>query len=595
MRTRQRTCLQRTRFRHDMARPFYLTETPNTFKLQFDYNPRVIDVVKRIPSRPKWDATDRAWIVAKESLAYPPNRDARWYVEALAAWTVKSCYCSDIKRRNEAKDITYELPVLSTISGDHYMLLDPYTYQLEGVQYALQHKRCIFGDQPGLGKTLQAICAVVKAHKEAEVYGDTSPTLVICPASLKINWQREFKKFAGKNAVILDDSNRDEWHRLYELRKGDGDPLCDVFITNYESLRKFFVTEIREHSKLTLRHIVFDERIKLFKSVIIDESHKCKSSKTQQSKFVEGICRGKKWIFELTGTPVVNNNTDLIQQLKILDRLEDFGGYKSFVARYCDGPKQSSNMKELNWRLWNCCFFRREKKTVLEQLPEKSRQYIECDITNRKEYEDAERDVIRYLREYKHADDDKVQRAMRGQIMVQMGILKQIAARGKIKAVSEFVHDVIDGGEKLILFAYLKEVVEALKEQFPNAVTVTGSDNIREKQRAVDMFQSDPDCKLIILNYKSGGTGLTLTAASRVAFIEFPWTYSDCEQAEDRAHRNGQKNNVNCYYFLGNKTIDRYMYKVIQTKKDIANEVTGTTQIDEDIVSITMSLFNDRL
>ena len=380
------------------------------------------------------------------------------------------------------------------------------------------------------------------------------------------------------------------------MRKGDGEPLCDVFITNYESLKKFFVVDIKEHNKLTLRHIVFDERIKLFKSVIIDESHKCKSSKTQQSKFVEGICRGKKWVFELTGTPVVNNNTDLIQQLKILDRLEDFGGYKKFVARYCDGPKQSSNMKELNWRLWNCCFFRREKKAVLTQLPDKSRQYIECDITNRKEYDDAERDVISYLRKYKNATDEKIQRAARGQIMVQMGILKQVAAKGKIKAVSEFVHDVIDGGEKLILFAYLKDVVDALKEQFPDAVTVTGSDNVREKQRAVDKFQNDPDCKLIILNYKSGGTGLTLTAASRVAFIEFPWTYSDCEQAEDRAHRNGQKNNVNCYYFLGNKTIDRYMYRVIQTKKDIANEVTGTTtQIDEDIVSITMNLFSDRL
>ena len=380
------------------------------------------------------------------------------------------------------------------------------------------------------------------------------------------------------------------------MKKPDGEPLCDIFITNYESLKKFFVTEIKEHAKLTMRSIVFDPRIKLFKSVIIDESHKCKSPKTQQSKFVEGICKGKQWVFELTGTPVVNNNTDLIQQLRILNRLDEFGGYRKFVSRYCDGPKMSSNMKELNWRLWNCCFFRREKKAVLTQLPDKSRQYIECDITNRKEYQDAENDVIKYLRTYKNADDDKVQRAMRGQIMVQMGILKQIAARGKIHAVADFVHDVIDGGEKLILFAYLKEVVDALKQEFPDAVTVTGSDNVREKQRAVDKFQNDPECKLIILNYKSGGTGLTLTASSRVAFIEFPWTYSDCEQAEDRAHRNGQKNNVNCYYFLGSKTIDRYMYKVIQTKKDIANEVTGTTtQIDEDIVNITMNLFQDRL
>ena len=315
------------------------------------------------------------------------------------------------------------------------MLLDPYQYQLEGVQYALQHKRCIFGDQPGLGKTLQAICAVIKAHNEAAKYGETLPTLIICPASLKINWQREFKKFAGRNSIILDDSNRYNWHRFIEMKRPDGNPLCDIFITNYESLKKFFVTEIKEHAKLTMRSIVFDPRIKLFKSVIIDESHKCKSPKTQQSKFVEGICKGKQWVFELTGTPVVNNNTDLIQQLRILNRLEEFGGYRKFVSRYCDGPKMSSNMKELNWRLWNCCFFRREKKAVLTQLPDKSRQYIECDITNRREYEAAENDVIKYLRTYKNADDDKVQRAMRGQIMVQMGILKQIAARGKIHAV----------------------------------------------------------------------------------------------------------------------------------------------------------------
>jgi SWI/SNF-related matrix-associated actin-dependent regulator 1 of chromatin subfamily A len=334
----------------------------------------------------------------------------------------------------------------------------------------------------------------------------------------------------------------------------------------------------------------------MFKSVIIDESHKCKSTKTQQAKYVEGICKGKQWIFELTGTPVVNNNTDLVQQLKILGRLDDFGGYNQFIGRYCDGPKQSSNLRELNYRLWCCCFFRREKQKVLTQLPEKTRQYITCDITNRKEYDDAEKDVLQYLRTYKKASDDKIARAMRGQIMVKMGILKAIAARGKIKAVSDFIHDIIDGGEKLILFAYLKEVVEALKKEFPDAVTVTGADNIAQKQTAVDRFQNDPECKLIILNYRSGGTGLTLTAASRVGFIEFPWTYSDCEQAEDRAHRNGQKNNVNCYYFLGDKTIDKYMYSVIQSKKDIANEVTGTTtQIEEDIVNITMNLFRDRL
>ena len=396
--------------------------------------------------------------------------------------------------------------------------------------------------------------------------------------------------------MILDDKNRDSWHRFWELKRPDGEAMSPVFIVNYESLKKFFVRDVRNTARMTLKSIEFDERVRLFKSIIIDESHKCKSSKTQQSKYVEGICKGKRWVFALTGTPVVNNNTDLIQQLKILERLDDFGGYKSFVRRYCDGPKQSSNLRELNYRLWSCCFFRREKSKVLTQLPDKTRQYVTCDITNRKEYEDAENNVIEYLRKYQNASDDRVARALRGEVMVRMNILKQIAAKGKIKAVSEFIHDIIDGGEKLIMFAYLRDVVDALKKEFPDAVTVTGSDNIAQKQNAVDRFQNDPSCKLIILNYKSGGTGLTLTAASRVGFIEFPWTYSDCEQAEDRAHRNGQKNAVNCYYFLGEKTIDRYMYSVIQTKKNIANEVTGTTtQIEEDMVNITMSLFRDRL
>lgn len=573
----------------------YLTETPATFRLSFEYNPTLIDLVKRIPTR-QWDSTEREWVIQKDSIAFPPGYDSRWYVEQFAAWAVKKRFCSKIERRSNAHDDKYELPKMKGLVGEHYMLLPPYEYQLQGVRYALDSKRCIFGDQPGLGKTLQAICTVVKAHKEAAQYGECFPVLVICPASMKVCWKREFKKFAGLEATILDDSNRSSWNRFWELKRPDGEAICPVFITNFESLRKFFVKEIRNTTRFTLRSIVFDERIQLFRSVIIDESHRCRSSKTQQSKFIEGICRGKKWIFALTGTPVVNNNTDLIQQLKILGRLEDFAGYNAFVSRYCDGAQKASNMRELNYRLWCCCFFRREKKDVLKQLPDKTRQYITCAITNRKEYQDAENNFLNYLRQYKNADDDRINRAMRGEVMVRMQTLKEIAARGKVKAVADFIHDVIDGGEKLIMFAYLKEVVMALKAEFPDAVTVTGSDNATQKQNAVDRFQNDPECKLIILNFKSGGTGLTLTAASRVGFIEFPWTYSDCEQAEDRAHRNGQKNAVNCYYFLGDKTIDEYMYKVIQIKKDIANEVTGTTtQIDEDVVSNVMNLFTDRL
>ena len=562
-----------------MPAPFVITKYPDGFKIRFMFHPRLNEVVHRIPSVA---ANPRKAYLYQEKAWWVEPQDA-WYVERMAEWAVANHYCGSVQRfEQQQSKMNMDIPPMPTLDVPHGLLLEPYEYQKEGIAYALRHKRCILGDQPGLGKTLQAIGTVTIAR--------AYPCLVICPAALKINWQREFKKFAGKQALILDDKNRDTWQRYVEMK------CCDIFITNYESLKKFFVLAVKPDARLTMKSITFDPRINLFKSVVIDESHKCKSTKTQQSKFVEGICRGKEYILELTGTPVVNDNTDLIQQLKIMGRLEDFGGYKNYVERFCNGPRKASNLKELNWRLWTSCFFRREKAKVLTQLPDKTRQYIEMDITTRDEYRKAEADLINYLRQYKGKTDKEIEKSMRGEVMVRMGILKAISARGKIRAAAEFIHDVIDGGEKLIVFAFLKEVVLEMKKLFPEAVTVTGEDNVKQKQAAVDAFQNDPECKLIILNYKSGGTGLTLTASSRVAFIEFPWTFSDCEQAEDRAHRNGQKNNVNCYYFLGKDTIDEYMYKVIQTKKDIANGVTGTDDVvKENVVDMAMNLFRDKL
>ena len=187
--------------------------------------------------------------------------------------------------------------------------------------------------------------------------------------------------------------------------------------------------------------------------------------------------------------------------------------------------------------------------------------------------------------------------------MVKMGILKQVSARGKVDAAVEIIHNIIDGGEKLIVFCFLREVVQALLQEFRQAVTVTGDDSAERKQYAVDKFQTDKDCRLIILNYRSGGTGLTLTAASNVLFVEFPWTAADCVQAEDRAHRNGQRNAVNCVYLLGRDTIDEYMYNLIQTKKGIADGVTGTEDDTEEqrvsqqelIFGAAMDLFGKRL
>jgi hypothetical protein len=138
---------------------------------------------------------------------------------------------------------------------------------------------------------------------------------------------------AQLNAIILNDDNRGTWQRFFEMKKSDGRPIADVAIVNYEGLRKFFVARIKREGRFTLKSVEFDKRKDLFRTIIIDESHKCKNVQTQQSKFVQGIAAGKEYILELTGTPVVNNNEDLVQQLRIMGRLDDFGGYGKFMQR----------------------------------------------------------------------------------------------------------------------------------------------------------------------------------------------------------------------------------------------------------------------
>lgn len=555
-----------------------IQEDGKNYYVQFRYHPMMVEVVKRIPGR-KFDSKLGMWVIPKSH--FPQGKYTQHaYVEIFGKWAVRNGYERSVQKGAPASrpDVHYTLPPMPELRVEHGLKIEPFPYQKEGIAYALEKKRCFFGDQPGLGKTLQAIGTAFIAR--------AWPALVICPASLKINWQREWKKFTGKDAIILDDRNKNNWHRYYEMK------CCDVFITNYESLKKFFVEDFAGGVTRSMR---LKPEAGLFRCVIIDESHRCKSGKTQQSKICYKLCQGKEYRFLLTGTPSINGPKDLIEQLKIMGRLDDFGGYKSFEQNFLQGPREASNLEMLNWRLWNTCFFRREKAKVLSQLPDKMRQVVHMDITNRKEYGDAERDLLGYLSCYEHADDEKLRRAERGKVMVQMQKLRQIAARGKISAAVEFIRDMMDSGEKLIVFAFLKEVVQAIKDVFPDAVTIVGGNSGQDRQTAVDRFQNDPACRLILCNYKAAGVGLTLTASSRVAFIEFPWTFADCEQAEDRAHRIGQKDSVNCYYFLGKNTIDEDSWEIIQTKKDIANDVTGTDdQVPEKAVDAIMLKYSSR-
>ena len=542
----------------------------DNFELSFKYKPSIVDRVRQIPGR-RFDGAKKVWIVPTRSRV-----DLERMIYQIRQFENIN-WVNGTEKKEE--DIAYDIPELPDLTVPHNLKIQPYPYQLKGIARGLELKRFMNCDEPGLGKTLQSIATINLA--------DAFPCLVVCPSSLKINWQREWEKFTDKKAMILTDKVRDTWTFFFQTG------MHQVFIVNYESLKKYFVQRIKKAEGWTLRDVEFRNSINLFKSVIIDESHRCKSASTQQAKFCKGICTGKEWVIELTGTPVVNRPKDLIPQLAILNRMDDFGGYKPFVNRYCSGQREASNLKELNFNLWKYCMFRREKSLVLTDLPDKIRQVNTCEITNRKEYMDAERDLIMYLQKYKDADDEKIEKALRGEVMVRINILRQISARGKVRDVIEFVKDFRENGKKIILFCSLHEVVDQLKRYFPTAVSVTGRESPDMKQRAVDAFQNNPKTDIIICSIKAAGVGLTLTASSNVAFVEFPWTYADCCQCEDRAHRIGQKDSVTCYYFLGRRTIDEKVYRIIQEKKNIANAVTGSTEdIEENIVDMVARIFD---
>lgn len=452
----------------------------------------------------------------------------------------------------------------------HNLKVTPYDYQQEGILFGLRKKRFLIGDEPGLGKTLQSIGVIDCAR--------AYPCLVICPSSLKINWQREFEKFADVKALVLDNATRTTFPYLLTMK------MYQVAIVNFESLRKYFVWDIKTNGAFRLKDVVFSPSINIFKSVIIDESHRVKDPGAQQTIFTKGICTGKRYIAMLSGTPVVNRPEDLIAQLSIMERLaDDFGGRGKFLSDYCSFGKeqedeQAEALAKLSEKLYDKCMIRREKKSVLTELPEKTRTdlHVELDAESRKIYDTAAADLREYLEQYTGCSDVEIRRKMRMEALVKFMTLRSLSAKGKIKQAVDFVNTFLANGKPLILFCSYHEIVDALKKTFPKAVSVTGRDTLVEKQAAVDSFQNG-HAQLIICSIKAAGVGLTLTASSNVAFIEFPWTYADCCQCEDRAHRIGQKDNVTCYYLLGRNTIDSALYNIIHRKKTIANQIMASS------------------
>ncbi len=540
------------------------------------------------------------------------NWQSRKYIEAERVWEVdlshkaavdalKIRYGGRFVEQTEEEKIG-EIPPMPKLTIDIPTRLPLRDYQAEGVAYGMEKLHYINGDAPGLGKSFQTIATIYALN--------AWPALIICPASLRRNWQLEWEKFVGIKAMILNDSVKKTWPTFYEMG------MCKVFIVNYESLKKYFVLDIvkNEKGKFKLSNVKFNSNINIFESVAIDELHKIKDPTTMVSKLVRGVCAKKKVVIGLTGTPIVNKPKDLVAQLLAIGQLEAVAGnYKHFMNRYCGGMAGAgaTNLEELNYKLKTTCFFQRLKKDVLKDLPDKVHQIVYCDITTRDEYNKASTDLANYLKENKDKTDAEVAKSMRGEVMVKIGILKQISARGKMNEVSEYIEEIVDADEKVGVFLHHKEIANFVKEKFPSTLLYTGSQSDEEKNKAVHDFQKCKKCdirfenhvncdhehvpsnnKIIALSTKAGGVGLTLTAASRMAVIELPWHPADCEQIESRFHRMSQKNSVQCTYFLGKDTIDEHIYDIIEKKRAIADTVLGVSD-DRKFVDDFIKDYND--
>lgn len=444
--------------------------------------------------------------------------------------------------------------------------ITPYPYQLEGIENGLKFKRFINGDEPGLGKTMQALITIEKAK--------ATPALIVCPSSLKINWERETKKFTSLRPLILTDSVKSTFPYFIGSMN-----MYDVVICNYESLRKYFVVSAPKGFRL--KDVVFQSVIKQFKSIVFDESHKLKDASTQQSKFSKGICNGKDYIILLTGTPVVNSPTDLATQIAIMGRIGEFGGYGQFVNDYGKGD----NLLKLQSLIKGKCYFRREKKNVFKEMPKLTRTTLITTLSNRDEYDTCLIDLKKYLVEYKGCSDSEAKKKMRMKALVKFMNLRRIAGEGKVDAAIDFIKNL---ERNIVIFCSHHNIVDKLKENFPEAVTVTGRDSQQQKQWAVDSFQSGK-AKIIICSIKAAGVGLTLTASSYEMFIELPWTYADLNQCECREDRIGQKEAVNSYVLLGEDSIDDKLFQIIMDKKSIASKITGS----DDEVPTDEQYFNE--
>jgi SWI/SNF-related matrix-associated actin-dependent regulator 1 of chromatin subfamily A len=447
--------------------------------------------------------------------------------------------------------------------GDNDIIEKLYPFQRTGVNFIEETGgRALITDEMGLGKTVQAL-TWIRMHPEKR------PVLIVVPASLKLNWKREAEKWLDNPDIQILSGKTP-----YEI-------TSDIVIINYDIIKDWTET-LKEFGPQVF---------------IGDEIHYIKNNKAQRTRAVKEIARKMPHVIGLTGTPVINRPIEVYNAINLIDR-SIFPSWWRYVKKYC-GAKQTrygldvsgaTNTNELHRKLVKTVMLRRKKEDVLSELPDKVRTFLPVEIDNPDEYKRAENNFITFIRETK--GKKAARKASNAEALAKISTLKQVAVKGKLKNATEWIKDILDTGEKLVVFGHHKFVIDELMKKFSGvAVKIDGSVSQKNRQQAVDKFQNDDSVRLFVGNMKAAGVGITLTAASKVAFLELGHSPSDHDQASDRVHRIGQKNSVNVYYLLANDTIEEKIARMIDEKRKVVDRVTDGQETDES--SLLTQLMNE--
>ncbi|EFJ37359.1 hypothetical protein SELMODRAFT_76516 [Selaginella moellendorffii] len=502
---------------------------------------KLISVLKSI-SKAFWNYRERLWMFPPCSLSDAEKAFAEvpCEIEAFGPLVRRAL---DFQR-----DVSDLIGYYKNIPGHLESSLMP--FQQEGVQFALHHGgRALIADEMGLGKSVQAI-AVVSCLR------DYWPVLVIVPSSLRIHWATMLKTWL-------------------EIRS------CDITIVLSQgtgSSQGYTIAHSQGKKVLQLgglfNIISYDMVSKLpvdnnFKVVIADESHYIKNAQAKRTNACVPIIQKAKYAVLLTGTPALSRPVELFKQLEALQP-SVYSDFHEYGQRYCSGShfgiyQGASNREELHALLKSTVMIRRLKNDVLSELPEKCREqvFLSLDMKSTRQLRALINELKSIREKMQNSTESETEKLKREEKVLITKIYAESAVV-KVPAVQDYLSTMLETNCKFLVFAHHHTMVngidEHLKKKNVEFIRIDGDTSPVIRQSMVDKFQNNEKVRAAVLSIRAAGLGLTLTSASTVIFAEMSWTPGDLIQAEDRAHRIGQRSSVNIYYLHAPDTIDDFIW-----------------------------------